>query len=178
MENYETTREQPPPLCCSEAINAACERRGIDISRIEVFDGFSSPLPILTTDTSSLGGKHLRITGKIYYSRIRILHSFYIHFLYSLKRLDIKTVRKRTFRGIREFVLILVEIGIVGFLDSLLLLSQKSFNVGNWTSKGRRRYYQKYDIYISISICSCRQRYKGFGETKRRTWLAREWPIR
>lgn len=126
MENYETTREQPPPLCCSEAINAACERRGIDISRIEVFDGFSSPLPILTTDTSSLGGKHLRITGKIH-SRIHILHSI----LYSLKRLDIKTVRKRTFRGIREFVLILVEIGIVGFLDSLLLLSQKSFNVGN-----------------------------------------------
>lgn len=125
MENYETTREQPPPLCCSEAINAACERRGIDISRIEVFDGFSSPLPILTTDTSSLGGKHLRITGKIH-SRIHILHSI----LYSLKRLDIKTVRKRTFRGIREFVLILVEIG-VGFLDCLLLLSQKSFNVGN-----------------------------------------------
>lgn len=151
MENYETTREQPPPLCCSEAINAACERRGIDISRIEVFDGFSSPLPILTTDTSSLGGKHLRITGKIYYSRIRILHSFYIHFLYSLKRLDIKTVRKRTFREIREFVLILVEIG-VGFLDCLLLLSQKSFNVGNWTSKGRRRYYQKYDIYIYIYL--------------------------
>lgn len=147
MENYETTREQPPPLCCSEAINAACERRGIDISRIEVFDGFSSPLPILTTDTSSLGGKHLRITGKIH-SRIHILHSI----LYSLKRLDIKTVRKRTFRGIREFVLILVEIGIVGFLDSLLLLSQKSFNVGNWTSKGRRRYYQKYDIYIYIYL--------------------------
>ncbi|XP_061934218.1 pleckstrin homology domain-containing family G member 5 isoform X1 [Apis cerana] len=48
----------------AEAINAACERRGIDISRIEVFDGFSSPLPILTTDTSSLGGKHLRITVK------------------------------------------------------------------------------------------------------------------
>lgn len=152
MENYETTREQPPPLCCSEAINAACERRGIDISRIEVFDGFSSPLPILTTDTSSLGGKHLRITGKIYYSRIHILHS-YIHFtfLYSLKRLDIKTVRKRTFREIREFVLILVEIE-VGFLDCLLLLSQKSFNVGNWTSKGRRRYYQKYDIYIYIYL--------------------------
>lgn len=146
MENYETTREQPPPLCCSEAINAACERRGIDISRIEVFDGFSSPLPILTTDTSSLGGKHLRITGKIH-SRIHILHSI----LYSLKRLDIKTVRKRTFRGIREFVLILVEIG-VGFLDCLLLLSQKSFNVGNWTSKGRRRYYQKYDIYIYIYL--------------------------
>ncbi|XP_017753946.1 PREDICTED: pleckstrin homology domain-containing family G member 5-like isoform X3 [Eufriesea mexicana] len=48
----------------SEALNAACERRGIDVSRIEVFDGFSTPLPILTTDTSSLGGKHLRITVK------------------------------------------------------------------------------------------------------------------
>ncbi|XP_076396699.1 uncharacterized protein LOC100880938 isoform X2 [Megachile rotundata] len=48
----------------AEALNTVCERRGIDLSRIEVFDGFSPPLPILTTDTSSLGGKHLRITVK------------------------------------------------------------------------------------------------------------------
>nr|XP_034181809.1 pleckstrin homology domain-containing family G member 5-like isoform X3 [Osmia lignaria] len=50
--------------CLAEALNTVCERRGIDLSRIEVFDGFSPPLPILTTDTSSLGGKHLRITVK------------------------------------------------------------------------------------------------------------------
>ncbi|XP_015429523.1 PREDICTED: pleckstrin homology domain-containing family G member 5 [Dufourea novaeangliae] len=50
--------------CLAEALNATCERRGIDLSRIEVYDGFSTPLPILTTDTSSLGGKHLRITVK------------------------------------------------------------------------------------------------------------------
>ncbi|XP_017885532.1 pleckstrin homology domain-containing family G member 5 isoform X2 [Ceratina calcarata] len=48
----------------ADVLNAACERRGIDMSRIEVFDGFSTPLPILTTDTASLGGKHLRITVK------------------------------------------------------------------------------------------------------------------
>ncbi|CAL7939167.1 unnamed protein product [Xylocopa violacea] len=48
----------------ADALNAACERRGIDMSRIEVFDGFSAPLPVLTVDTSSLGGKHLRITVK------------------------------------------------------------------------------------------------------------------
>ncbi|XP_043250056.1 pleckstrin homology domain-containing family G member 5-like isoform X6 [Colletes gigas] len=50
--------------CLAEALNTACERRGIDLSRIEVHDGLSTPLPILTTDTASLGGKHLRITVK------------------------------------------------------------------------------------------------------------------
>ncbi|XP_076180300.1 uncharacterized protein LOC143153205 isoform X4 [Ptiloglossa arizonensis] len=50
--------------CLAEALNTACERRGIDLSRIEVHDSFSTPLPILTTDTASLGGKHLRITVK------------------------------------------------------------------------------------------------------------------
>ncbi|XP_078039418.1 pleckstrin homology domain-containing family G member 5 isoform X2 [Augochlora pura] len=48
--------------CLAEALNTVCERRGIDLSRIEVYDGFSASLPIQTTDTSSLGGKHLRIT--------------------------------------------------------------------------------------------------------------------
>ncbi|XP_017794302.1 PREDICTED: pleckstrin homology domain-containing family G member 5 isoform X3 [Habropoda laboriosa] len=48
----------------AEALNATCERRGIDLSRIEVSDGLSLPLPIYTTETSSLGGKHLRITVK------------------------------------------------------------------------------------------------------------------
>ncbi|KAK9307367.1 hypothetical protein QLX08_002266 [Tetragonisca angustula] len=48
----------------AEALNAACERRGIDMSRIEVFDGFSQSLPIHTTETSSLGGKYLRVTVK------------------------------------------------------------------------------------------------------------------
>ncbi|XP_076294728.1 uncharacterized protein LOC143215962 isoform X2 [Lasioglossum baleicum] len=49
--------------CLAEALISSCERRGIDLSRIEVYDGFSS-LPIQTTDTSSLGGKHLRIIVK------------------------------------------------------------------------------------------------------------------
>ncbi|XP_076226443.1 uncharacterized protein LOC116429530 isoform X3 [Nomia melanderi] len=50
--------------CLAEALNTSCEKRGIDLSRIEVYEGFSAPLPIQTTDTSSLGGKHLRITVK------------------------------------------------------------------------------------------------------------------
>ncbi|KAF3421981.1 hypothetical protein E2986_09834, partial [Frieseomelitta varia] len=52
----------PRNVCYREALNAACERRGIDMSRIEVFDGFSQSLPIHTTETSSLGGKYLRVT--------------------------------------------------------------------------------------------------------------------
>ncbi|XP_053986480.1 pleckstrin homology domain-containing family G member 5-like isoform X2 [Hylaeus volcanicus] len=50
--------------CLADALLTACDKRGIDLSRIEVHDGVSSPLPILTTDTASLGGKHLRITVK------------------------------------------------------------------------------------------------------------------
>lgn len=60
--NY--TDKAPRNVCYREALNAACERRGIDMSRIEVFDGFSQSLPIHTTETSSLGGKYLRVTGE------------------------------------------------------------------------------------------------------------------
>ena len=49
----------------SEALVGACDRRGIDLGRVDVLlDAFSTPLPILTTETSCLGGKHLRVTGK------------------------------------------------------------------------------------------------------------------
>ncbi|KAG7197203.1 hypothetical protein KM043_007279 [Ampulex compressa] len=48
----------------AEALTAACERRGVDLTRVDVLDSFSAVLPILTTDTSCLGGKHLRVIGK------------------------------------------------------------------------------------------------------------------
>lgn len=131
MENYGTTMK----LCCSEAINAACERRGIDISRIEVFDGFSPPLPILTTDTSSLGGKHLRITGKIHIFNILIFPETSAYWL----------GKKRTFRGIEscKFLSIFIELGI-GFLNCLVIIASEIIQ--------RRRYYQKYDIYEYLFI--------------------------
>ncbi|XP_043290107.1 pleckstrin homology domain-containing family G member 5 [Venturia canescens] len=48
-----------------EALGGACERRGVDLGRVDVLlEAFSNPLPILTTETSCLGGKHLRITAK------------------------------------------------------------------------------------------------------------------
>lgn len=129
MENYGTTMK-----LCSEAINAACERRGIDISRIEVFDGFSPPLPILTTDTSSLGGKHLRITGKIHIFNILIFPETSAYWL-----------GKKTFRGIEscKFLSIFIELGI-GFLNCLVIIASEIIQ--------RRRYYQKYDIYEYLFI--------------------------
>ncbi|KAJ8688032.1 hypothetical protein QAD02_023827, partial [Eretmocerus hayati] len=49
----------------SEVLAAACERRGVDLSRVDVLlDSFTTPLPLHTTDTSCLGGKHLRVTAK------------------------------------------------------------------------------------------------------------------
>lgn len=46
-------------------LSAACERRGVDLSRVDVLlDTFTAPLPLHTTETSCLGGKHLRITGE------------------------------------------------------------------------------------------------------------------
>lgn len=48
-------------------LGAACERRGIDLTRVDVFlDALSTPLPLLTTETFGLGGKHLRVTGKLF----------------------------------------------------------------------------------------------------------------
>ncbi|XP_014218570.1 pleckstrin homology domain-containing family G member 5 isoform X2 [Copidosoma floridanum] len=48
-----------------EILGPVCERRGIDLSRVDVLsDSFNGPLSITTTETSSLGGKNLRITAK------------------------------------------------------------------------------------------------------------------
>ncbi|XP_058802378.1 pleckstrin homology domain-containing family G member 5-like isoform X2 [Phymastichus coffea] len=48
-----------------EVLSTACERRGIDLSRVDVLlDSFAAPLSVHTTETSCLGGKHLRITAK------------------------------------------------------------------------------------------------------------------
>ncbi|XP_032684269.1 pleckstrin homology domain-containing family G member 5 isoform X3 [Odontomachus brunneus] len=48
----------------ADVLSTTCERRGVDLSRIDVLDSFSTPLPLLTTDTSILGGKQLRIIVK------------------------------------------------------------------------------------------------------------------
>ncbi|XP_074097036.1 uncharacterized protein LOC141526129 [Cotesia typhae] len=49
----------------AEILGTACDRRGIDPARVDVFlDAFSTPLPIHTTETSCLGGRHLRVTAK------------------------------------------------------------------------------------------------------------------
>ncbi|XP_011498943.1 PREDICTED: pleckstrin homology domain-containing family G member 5-like isoform X2 [Ceratosolen solmsi marchali] len=49
----------------AEVLGSACERRGLDLSRVDVIlDTFTAPLSVHTTETSSLGGKHLRITAK------------------------------------------------------------------------------------------------------------------
>ncbi|KAH0949766.1 hypothetical protein HN011_005014, partial [Eciton burchellii] len=50
--------------CLAEVLGAACERRGVDLTRVEVLDSSSTLLPLLTTETCSLGGRHLRVTIK------------------------------------------------------------------------------------------------------------------
>ncbi|XP_029167289.1 pleckstrin homology domain-containing family G member 5 isoform X2 [Nylanderia fulva] len=47
-----------------DVLGPACERRGVDLSRVEVLDSSSTPLSLLTTDASTLGGKHLRVAVK------------------------------------------------------------------------------------------------------------------
>ncbi|KAL0099830.1 hypothetical protein PUN28_019915 [Cardiocondyla obscurior] len=47
-----------------DVLSPACERRGVDLSRVEVLDSSSTPLSLLTTDAYTLGGKHLRIIVK------------------------------------------------------------------------------------------------------------------
>ncbi|KYM81895.1 Pleckstrin homology domain-containing family G member 5 [Atta colombica] len=47
-----------------DVLSPACERRGVDLSRVEVLDSSSTPLSLLTTDASTLGGKHLRVIVK------------------------------------------------------------------------------------------------------------------
>ncbi|XP_046594123.1 pleckstrin homology domain-containing family G member 5 [Neodiprion lecontei] len=49
----------------AEALSGACERRGIDLGRVDVFlDSLNTPLPVLTTESSCMGGRHLRITAR------------------------------------------------------------------------------------------------------------------
>ena len=51
-----------------EAISAVCERRGVDVESINVYlDQSRTPLPLLTSETSWLGGRHIRIRGKYYF---------------------------------------------------------------------------------------------------------------
>jgi len=51
--------------CLREAISAVCERRGVDVESINVFlDNNKTPLPLLTSETSWLGGRTLKIRGK------------------------------------------------------------------------------------------------------------------
>lgn len=52
-------------MCYRDVLGPACERRGVDLSRVEVLDSSSTPLSLLTTDASTLGGKHLRVIGEI-----------------------------------------------------------------------------------------------------------------
>ncbi len=48
-----------------EAISTVCERRGVDVDGINVYlDSSTTPLPLLTTETSWLGGRLIRIRGK------------------------------------------------------------------------------------------------------------------
>ena len=50
------------PIFCREAISSVCERRGIDVDTINVYlENAVTPLPLLTTETSWLGNKLIRI---------------------------------------------------------------------------------------------------------------------
>lgn len=52
-------------ICLQEAISCACERRGVEVDCIDVFlDNNNTPLPLLTSETSWLGGRTLKIRGK------------------------------------------------------------------------------------------------------------------
>ncbi len=47
-----------------EAIATLCERRGVEVDSINVYlDNSTTPLPLLTTETSWLGGRLIRIRG-------------------------------------------------------------------------------------------------------------------
>ncbi|XP_046670725.1 pleckstrin homology domain-containing family G member 5 isoform X2 [Homalodisca vitripennis] len=49
----------------AEALNSVCAKRGIDLTNVNVYlDSYKTPLPVLTTETSWLGGKHILIKGK------------------------------------------------------------------------------------------------------------------
>ena len=50
---------------CREAISAVCERNGVDVEGINVYlESSRTPLPLLTSETSWLGGRHIRIRAK------------------------------------------------------------------------------------------------------------------
>ena len=52
-----------------EAVSGLCERRGFDIDSIEVYlDNNKTPLPLLTSETSWLSGRTLRIKGQFRFS--------------------------------------------------------------------------------------------------------------
>ncbi|KAG8233237.1 hypothetical protein J437_LFUL013599, partial [Ladona fulva] len=49
----------------NDALSGVCSRRGIDLNTVNVFqDSIKRPLPIHSTETSRLGGKHLKIKAK------------------------------------------------------------------------------------------------------------------
>ncbi len=52
-------------LPAREVILALCERRGLEVESMEVYlDSNKTPLPLLTSDTSWLSGRTLRIRSK------------------------------------------------------------------------------------------------------------------
>ena len=51
--------------CSREAISAVCDRRGVEVDTINVYlEQSRTPLPLLTSETSWLGGRHIRIRAK------------------------------------------------------------------------------------------------------------------
>ena len=55
-----------------EAISAVCDRRGVDIESINVYlDQSRTPLPLLTSETSWLGGRHIQIRGNRFVLNIK-----------------------------------------------------------------------------------------------------------
>ncbi|XP_014280646.1 pleckstrin homology domain-containing family G member 5 isoform X3 [Halyomorpha halys] len=49
----------------AEALGPVCNRRGIELSNVQVMlEQYKTPLPILTTDTAWLGGKHITLREK------------------------------------------------------------------------------------------------------------------
>ena len=48
-----------------EAISGVCDRNGVDVDTINVYlESSRTPLPLLTSETSWLGGRHIRIRAK------------------------------------------------------------------------------------------------------------------
>ena len=64
-----------------------CERRGVDVESINVYlDQSRTPLPLLTSETSWLGGRHIRIRGKYYFNvQCWLLLGNWKHVVYGMK---------------------------------------------------------------------------------------------